>query len=882
MKKYIIVSIILSALILLSVTVYTCENYTRTNNKQIPFYVSWIIHIHQPYYNENGSLVELLNSNNCPEWLSSVWSTRADIYKYYIPWVALNMTGDEALQVDITGTLIDQLNELEDKKWNNCLYCGWKNYWLRAVDSKTSFGYPRLRILGAGYYHPIFPLIIRSGFEKDFFEQVNRHRELIRSNFNVEVDKGFFLIEESFSPEIIPLIKELGFEWTVVDSEQLLRATEGYNSQYEPKPNLYDIRNPNPKDWDWGISPQLVFRPHVIEYNGSEIVVFIRYRHMSQAEMSGTNIDYLINQIKHFQQYNTDPKRPFIMVIVHDGENGFPYQEWGGSHGYQYYVNYLIEFLNRIHNDPSLSFIKVIGLTEYLEKVYDPRKDNDYRYSKVWIEPGSWETMGTWGDPDFTQWNYPDINGPDQARWSYYIKAVNYYLTAENIVRGSPAYNEILDQALKWILVGETSCYYYWDGNNWWDVKALVSFNNAISIAKQVIRENNGVDNIPPTIRWSWRSPYNPGTHVDIYVQIFDLSGVSEIKAYIYKDNSYIGEAIITPLNINNFYKISFNIEEQGIYIIKIYAVDAKGNSILYDLVRPFYASLTPHVPPTTSIFQMDGLLDESMLVYNNTSNQYIHELWVSWKENYLYVATNPIPSNVDLFIFLSSNPWESMIRAPWIKKGLVANYNLYLGVEGNNNWSGWFKQGDQLISEDCGSTVGLVIEGYIDIVKYIGCIEQIYVAVAVYETPDHGKLVESLININGDLNIDPEEYIVINISMINISTPIMTSIETNTSSSIVDTETSTLNTLPIKSLVSNQSRYPAKNTSNYTRGSMNTYLTSTISGSRSSTSSLTNTLIDRTEKEREEDIYVVISIILILIMTLAVLSHMMFRRSAQ
>jgi len=757
----IITLILLVAQIMLSSTLYVggfSQSYGADD--QVPFYVSWIIHIHQPYYNVNGSLLQLLY-NNPPSWLPDVWRTRSDIYMKYIPWIALNMSGDCALQVDITGTLIDQLNELEQARWDNCRYCGWKNHWIQAVNQKTQLGYPKLRILGAGYYHPIFPLISRSEFKQDFIEQVLKHERIIRENFGIGVDKGFFLIEESYSPEIIPWIAELGFEWIVIDSEQVLRATKGYNSVFEPEPNQYDVRNPDPRDWDWGISPQLVFRPHVVSYNGSSIVAFVRYRHMSQAEMSGTNVDYLINQIKHFQTYNTDPKRPFIMVIVHDGENGFPYKEWGGSYGYDYYVNYLLKFIKRVKSDPQLSFIKIIGLTEYLEKIYDPRKDDEYVYANIYAEPGSWETMSTWGDPDFSMWNYPDINSADQARWSQYIEAINYYMTAYEGIVDKNRYQREFETALDWIMRGETSCYYYWDGNDWWDRKALDAFTYSKNIIERILREVS-VDKTPPTIRWAWRSPYNPGRTVEIYIQAFDYNGLSSVYAEIYREGEYIDRVELTKLSMNNFYKLSYKINEAGVYNVVIYAIDKYGNTRVYRGIRPFYAN--PYregsQPTGEGVFNMDGLLDESILLFNNTRNKYVKEIWVSMVDNYLYVATNGIPQNTDLFIFISIKP-DRMIDPPWRKQGKVAEYVLYIGVEGSNGWSGWFLRGDHLITEDCGSYVGEYVEGYINIKKHIGeNVSEIYLAVGVYESNDGGRLLETLYDHNGDQNIDSDEYV--------------------------------------------------------------------------------------------------------------------------
>ncbi len=716
----------------------------------VPFYISWIIHIHQPLYNENGSLIELLESGKAPEWLPNVWISRAKIYRDLIPLTALNMTGDEALQVDITGTLIQQLNELEENNWYNCLYCGWKNKWLEAVNEKTSIGLPRLRILGAGYYHPIFPLINRADVNITFINQVLEHQRIIKENFGIDPGPGFFLIEEAFTPEIIPLITKLGYKWIVIDSEQLLRATYGYHSPYTPSPNPYDVKNPDPEDWDWGISPQLVFRPHVIEYNGYRIVAFIRYRHMSQAEMSGTSIDYLINQIKHFQQYNTDPRRPFIMVIVHDGENGWPLH----NNGLDYYVNYLVEFLKRIHSDPELSFIKVIGLDEYLAKIYNPLNDTEYKYSTIWAEPGSWETMNTWGDPLFTMWNYPDVNSPDQKRWGLWVKALNYYLTAQT----NNIDEEELEKALQWIMIGETSCYYYWDGNHWWDVKAIRAFNNAINTLTPYIT----TDNTPPTLRYAWRIPYNPENEFTIYIQAYDISGISRIKAYIYINNSLINIKLLDEIGVNNFYVLRINNTVKGSYKIIVEAIDTHGNSVNYTLIRPFYVSGrgTSQNQPATP-FIMDGLPDTDKPFYTNDSGEYVKHLWaILTRDGILYVATEPANDNIDVFIFIYVDD-TGYYPAPWLKNGSVYGYMFYLGNEGRNGWSGWFKRGDKLLDKGVGSACGEVLEGYINLTYYLGKPpSHVYVTVAVYETEDHGGLLQVLIRDNNDYKVDQNEYV--------------------------------------------------------------------------------------------------------------------------
>ncbi len=723
----------------------------------IPFYVSWIIHIHQPLYNINGSITQLLESPNCPEWLPNVWRGRVNVYKNLIPSVALNMTGDEALQVDITGTLIQQLNELEEKEWDSCLYCGWKDKWIKAVNSKTSLGLPRLRILGAGYYHPIFPLLARTSFGQDIDEEIKKHREIIVNNFGVNPGPGFFPIEESYSPEIIPYIVKHGYKWIVVDSEQVLRATEGYNSGFQPQPNPIDIRNPNPGDWDWAVSPQLVFRPHVVEYNGSRIVVFVRYRHMSQAEMSGTSIDYLISQIKHFQQYNTDPKRPFIMVIVHDGENGWPMH----NNGIDYYVNYLVGFLKRIHSDPSLSYIKVIGLDEYLAEVYNPLNDTEYEFSRIWIEPGSWETMGTWGDPLFAMWNYPDTNEPDQERWGLYVEAVNYYAT----VKLSGYNGGELSEALDWIMKGEGSDYYYWDGNKWWDTKSIYAFNKAKAILSNIINEYSISDNTPPTVRYAWRDPYNPSNNVVLYLQAYDISGISSIDIQVYHNGAFNTTIKAQPLGTNNFYTAVIPLV-QGNYSFKVEVVDTIGNNAEYKIIPPLATitgtTPTPTPPPANQPFKMDGKLDCNCTLYINENNTYIQHLWGKLtSKGILYIATDKPSEDVDVFIIVALKLSNTTIQPPWKKNGSIMNYTFYLGYEGSNGWTGWFKAGDKLVDNGVGSASGEVIEGYINLTQLLGNTSHVvYVTVVVYQTSDHGSLLEVLINDNHDQIVEPSEFI--------------------------------------------------------------------------------------------------------------------------
>ncbi len=731
-------------------------------DNNVPFYITWIWHYHQPLYNENGSLIDLLSRSDRPEWLDSVWLNRINIYTGLPADTASQFPGNGSIQVSITGTLIQQLNELEDSGWYDGAFIGWKDRWINALNTYNDAGYPRLTILGTGYYHPIFPLIHRIDLEV-FKEQVRMHREAIEENFNVSVDKGFFLIEEAFTPEIIPCILEEGFEWIVVDSEHLFRATKDYNTQYQPEPNRYDVRNSNPDDWEWAVSPTLLFRPHVVEYNGSKIVAFIRYRQVSQWEMNGIDVNTLLNQIMHFQQYNNDPERPFIMVIVHDGENGFP----GHNDGQDYYINYIQEFINTIESNPEYSFIKPIGLTQYLEQVYDPRNDTDNPYAVVHVEPGSWETMSTWGEPYYPQWNWPSVSAIDQIRWSLIVETDNLYWTAYNMVEEASLWSEYgdeLESAFRDLLMSMTSCYFYWDGDSWWDAKVSVITSRANSVLEDIISSVNGDDDIPPTTMYVWREPYNPYGSVDVYVHVYDYSGLSSLWANVYVNGVHVYSLNLSYTGYGYLYKLHIENLLPGIVKIYVYSVDVYGNTGL-EVIRPFYNY--------GSLFSMDGELDQGVyLVHNSSSNNYVKHLWVSVKEDLLYVATDPAVAG-DVFVFISLDPWENYSNAPWVKNGFVAWYDYYLGMEVDNRWTGWFKNYDQLLeSEWVGSASGSVLEGYINLTEAYGYVpDTLYITVATYQTQDGGELIEVLVDTNGDNNIDSDEYIEVNTTQ--VTTPI-------------------------------------------------------------------------------------------------------------
>lgn len=160
--------------------------------------------------------------------------------------------------------------------------------------------------------------------------------------------------------------------------------------------------------------------------------------------------------------------------------------------------------------------------------------------------------------------------------------------------------------------------------------------------------------------------------------------------------------------------------------------------------------------------FVMDGQLDAGVPLV--ASNQGLN-LYSGWNGSQLYIATNSAQSTgKDHFIFITDS-LNDMIQAPWAKNGLVARWSAFLGNESTNNWSGWFDH-----NGDVQSFAGSFLEGTLGLQTELGYIPQkIYVSIGSYETPDGGILFSQVPAGDGNGNIEPSEFLEINLSALNL-----------------------------------------------------------------------------------------------------------------
>ncbi len=158
-----------------------------------------------------------------------------------------------------------------------------------------------------------------------------------------------------------------------------------------------------------------------------------------------------------------------------------------------------------------------------------------------------------------------------------------------------------------------------------------------------------------------------------------------------------------------------------------------------------------------THTYIMDGQVDSTARKIASHQNV---DLYADWNGSELYVATQSAQiQGKDVFIFISDS-LGIMRNAPWAKIGSVMQWNVFLGNESTNNWSGWF-DANGIVQNISGN----FLEGTVNLQSELGYVpERIYLAIGLYQTQDGGVLVGQSPAGNGDGNIDANEFIEFNL----------------------------------------------------------------------------------------------------------------------
>ena len=466
-------------------------------------------HMHQPYY-------RAADPQFWDDEKTMIFDQRAGPYSAFIPdAVRQYVEGGLAhagLSTSWSGSLIEQLERCERESLCYGHYERWAEPLRAIAQERTALGHSRVNFTAFGYFHPLMALVPG----RNTVKQISWHRGIIERVFGIPASRVLFPPETAFHVRMIPALREAGVQAVIYDSIHRARACQGYPyggpQEGMLPPNPAEQVNPAVHDWlqlqhVWAgskISPALL-RPEYLGYEDADgkqhtIIGVPAERYLGNEDARG-GFGALRYPEALGQVYDSlaasgawDPKHPPFFLLHSDGDN------YGGGAD-SYYRNNTGQLVKWIQHDPRFELTTV---EDYLQQFPpDPRQ-------VVHVEPGSWSGADN-GDPQFMKWfsRYREAYSPDLNSWAVLTALQNALHTLEDAQPDTPGRAE----AERLMLTAETSCYWYWTGQDAWDAQVTQASNLALSLIQGPLNAlvSGNRDRTAPTIFPPWVLPENPG-----------------------------------------------------------------------------------------------------------------------------------------------------------------------------------------------------------------------------------------------------------------------------------------------------------------------------------------------------------------------------------
>ncbi|MGB9735616.1 MAG: hypothetical protein ACP5JP_05075 [bacterium] len=296
----------------------------------------------------------------------------------------------------------------------------------------------RIEITTSPFYHAILPLLYdtdvarrcmpravlpkRVSFPEDVLAQLKSGRQFIMDHLGITA-KGLWPSEGSVSPEIIPLIREAGFEWMVTDEDILFASINKERSG------------------------ELLYKPYRTSYKNESINILFRDKGISnfisfdcaRFAIREDAVEELKKQITGIQRYLSERKTDGIVVIALDGENPWEYFTYSGKR----FLNALYGTLSKIKD------IKTTTISSYLES-HPPVDSIDNLYT------------GSWINKSFDIWIGQEEKN---LAWDYLGSTREYF--KQNM---DGLTQEQINTALKYLYRAEGSDWFWWYGDTFYTV----------------------------------------------------------------------------------------------------------------------------------------------------------------------------------------------------------------------------------------------------------------------------------------------------------------------------------------------------------------------------------------------------------------------------
>ena len=525
-----------------------------------PTQVGFLWHMHQPRYVPGQTVfgADSFFSYSVPDIHNqrfgpyNTWPKDAIDAGSFLPYLGA--------QVSFSGSLIQNLNELESAGINGGMWNNWDWAYRAAQNSSSVLGNRRLEIVAFAHHHALLPLLD----QRDIEMQIRLYKEIYTQTWQTGFSKGMFPPETAFSERIIPALVAQGIDWVLVDNVHFDRACVGYphtNDSGLFPPNKADQLNPNPATnggrWLqlnnlWApsqVSAPFGYQPHLVQHVDPNTGIITQMTAVPAARYEGNEDGrggygaFLYDQVMDaYLPDNDDPQHPMYVVLHHDGDNF-----GGGSEGY-YHHNFQ-NMVNWVSNDPDY---EVTTTNDYLDRY--PVAAGDV----IHVEDGSWAGADN-GDAEFKKWLGGDTSAgatsPDINSWAVLVAARNHVFTLDDVL-GNASVNmgavlagtgTQLDRAWHYLLESEASDYWYWDGTEVWDSNVTRGSNLANAQADSALGNMSFTDTTAPTIFVPQRDPYNPGevewgpsaesSDFEIWTLVHDYSGLQSVTLKWRVDN---------------------------------------------------------------------------------------------------------------------------------------------------------------------------------------------------------------------------------------------------------------------------------------------------------------------------------------------------------
>jgi alpha-amylase/alpha-mannosidase (GH57 family) len=200
-------------------------------------------------------------------------------------------------------------------------------------------------------------------------------------------------------------------------------------------------------DMDWST---LRYRPHVARHDGHEIIVVVRDRELSDAQESGMDPDWFVNEVAERTHWcGFEP----LVTTATDGDNGGWFRNT--SEGANFWSALYRPLLQRARNGGT---VRPTFIDDYI--------DRHGVGGEVRVRTGAWNTG--WHDGrDFVQWTGSQEQRDVVMRCADISARLHTLRWRIGERHGhDPELHDLAEQAMWHLLRGETSCNIYW-GEAW-------------------------------------------------------------------------------------------------------------------------------------------------------------------------------------------------------------------------------------------------------------------------------------------------------------------------------------------------------------------------------------------------------------------------------